>query len=59
MTLFTWAYERARRDALRAWKLSPHGQRTSRRKRAVWATAAALRVEAGTIGVPNNGGDRG
>lgn len=46
MTLFTWAAEQARSAALRAYRTSPHGQRTPRWKRAVWATAEALVVEA-------------
>ncbi len=45
MTLFAWAAEQVRKAALRAYRTAPHGQRTARRKRAVWATAAALRVE--------------
>ena len=44
LTLFQYAREAARKAALRAWRLSPHGQRRARWKRALWATAAALQA---------------
>lgn len=42
LTFTEYTREVERRAALRAWKLSPHGQRRARWKRAVRATAAAL-----------------
>jgi len=43
-TLDQYAREVARKAALRAYRTAPHGRRTARWKRAVWATAEALRA---------------
>lgn len=46
LTLQQYHAEQERQKALRAYRVAPKGQRTVRRKRAVWATAGALRAAA-------------
>ena len=45
LPLFTWAAEKARQRAARAYRIASHGQRTRTRRAFERATAEALKVE--------------